>query len=149
MVWAAISSVGRVKLCFVSKKMNGSDYRVVLRRGILPFWRRYRGRNLKFMHDGAPIHRAARTTKWLHDHNIELLGWPSCSPDLNIIENVWGIMVRKIYEGNKQYRNVKELKKAIIDAWHTIDQPLLDGLFRSMDNRLFQVINCSGRSTDY
>lgn len=149
MVWAAVSSFGRVKLCFVSKKMNGADYRIVLRRGLLPFWRRNRTKNLTFMQDGAPIHRAAQTKRWLMARRIPLLDWPACSPDLNIIENVWGYMVRKIYGGNKQYRDVKDLKAAIIDAWHEVDQHLLDGLYHSLDNRLFQVIQRNGRSTDY
>ena len=61
MVWAAIASTGRVKLYFVSKKMNTSDYVSVIRRGLLPSWRRIRHESPVFMQDNAPIH-ASRST---------------------------------------------------------------------------------------
>ena len=149
MVWAAISSKGRIKLCFVSKKMNGSDYRIVLRRGIVPFWRRNRNQNYIFQQDGAPIHRARATRDWLQRRRIDLLQWPACSPDLNIMENVWGCMVRDIYGGNRTYRNVDELKPAIVAAWHRIDQKLIDNLYLSLDRRMFQLIQRHGAATDY
>ncbi|CAO4362619.1 unnamed protein product [Caenorhabditis nigoni] len=149
MVWAAISSEGRIKLIFVTKKMNGSDYRNTLRRGLSRFWRRNRNRGFIFMHDGAPIHRARKTTQWLNRRNIPLLSWPSYSPDINPIENVWGFMVRKVYDGNKHYSNVSELKKAILDAWKLVDQQYLDSLYLSMDDRLFQLTLRSGGPTDY
>ncbi|EFO89454.1 hypothetical protein CRE_19968 [Caenorhabditis remanei] len=149
MVWAAIASTGRIKLCFVSKKMNGADYRIVLRRGLMPFWRRNRNGNFIFQQDGAPIHRARKTTEWLTRRNIPILEWPSCSPDINPIENVWAFMVRKIYEGNKTYRSVDDLKPAIIAAWREVDQQLIDNLYLSMDSRIFQLIQRSGGPTDY
>ena len=149
MVWASISATGRIKLCFISKKMNGSDYRYMLRREILPFWRRNRQKNLVFQQDGAPIHRARRTISWIQARKIAILEWPACSPDLNIIENVWGFMVHKIYEGNKIYNNVNELKKAIVEAWKKVDQSLLDNLYLSMDTRLFQLTRRAGGPVDY
>ncbi|EFO99641.1 hypothetical protein CRE_24833 [Caenorhabditis remanei] len=149
MVWAAISSAGRVKLCFVSKRMDGSEYRYVLRRSLLPFWRRNRHKNYQFMQDGAPCHRARKTIKWLEDRRIPVLTWPACSPDLNIIENVWGYMARKVYEGNKSYDNVGQLKKAIVKAWHAVYQNLLDNLFLSLDNRLYELTLNSGGHINY
>jgi hypothetical protein len=44
---------------------------------------------------------------------------------------------------------VDELKKAIVAAWHTIDQEVLDNLVLSMDNRIFQVIRNNGGPIDY
>lgn len=149
MVWASISAQGRVRLCFVSKKMSGADYRIVLRRGIIPFWRRNRNRNYVFQHDGAPIHKARKTTEFLNRRNVPLLDWPSCSPDINPIENVWAFIVKKMYAGDKTYQNVAQLKRAIISAWHQVDQQLLDNLYLSMDTRIFQVVQRSGGPTDY
>lgn len=39
--------------------------------------------------------------------------WLSRSPDLNPIENLWGILSHAIYKNGKQYNNIKKLKKAI------------------------------------
>ena len=53
-----------------------------------------------FMDDNAPVHRVTVVTKWKNDHNVLSLNWPPRSPDLNPIENIWGIMKRKFNQLN-------------------------------------------------
>jgi transposase len=159
MVWAAFSSTRRVKLAFVPKKMNSIQYQFVFEQCLIPFYRRNPNRNFIFMQDNAPIHvsrtRRVRgvirtgTLDWLQARDIPVLEWPPNSPDLNPIENLWGILVRRIYAENKQYQSVKELKKAIVRAWHGIDQETIDNLVLSMENRIFQVINRNGGPINY
>ena len=48
-----------------------------------------------FQHDNDRKHTARRTKEWLHNHNITVLPWPLSSPDMNIIEHVWGRMVKR------------------------------------------------------
>ena len=70
-----------------------------------------------FQHDNAAIHNASITKKYLLEQKIRLLDHPACSPDLNPIENLWGLIVTKFYEGGWQYSAIFELKNAILDAW--------------------------------
>jgi transposase len=77
------------------------------------------------------------------------LDWPACSPDLNPTENIWGQLVRTIYAENKQYRTIDELKIAIRTAWDQLSLQTLRNHVDSMPNRIFQVINRNGESTDY
>ena len=53
-------------------------------------------------------------------------------------------MVRQVYADNRQYRNVEELKRAILDAWNSISTELLKKLSDSIQNRIFQVIQRNG-----
>ena len=48
------------------------------------------------MQDNAPTHRTKITQAYLQDNRIELLQWPSVSPDMNTIENVWSLMKRNL-----------------------------------------------------
>ena len=42
--------------------------------------------------------------------------WPSCSPDLHSIENLWSILKRNIYSCGRQYASKDDLWDAILTA---------------------------------
>lgn len=48
------------------------------------------------MEDGAPSHRAQKTTAWKSQKGLKILPWPDQSPDMNPIENVWHILQMNI-----------------------------------------------------
>jgi len=86
---------------------------------------------------------------WIQDQKVDLMGWPPYSPDLNIIENVWGWLVRKVYESGKQYTTKTELIEGIKHAWSTISLNYIEKLYNSLPNRIFEVISNKGGSTHY
>ncbi len=61
-----------------------------------------------FQQDLAPARTAKSTKSWLNNHGVGVLDWPANSPDLNPIENLWGIVKRKMR--NKRPKNADELK---------------------------------------
>lgn len=63
-----------------------------------------------FERDSAPIRTSATTEKCFQDVAIELLPWPAFSSGTNPIENLRGILARKIYD---QVKSSVQFKRRI------------------------------------
>ena len=101
------------------------------------------------MHDGASIHRSKVTKNWLEEKGIRVIDWPAHSPDLNPIENLWGILTRAVFANGRQFKNKKDLKEEIVKQWQEIKSKTLDNLLKSMSNRMIEVVKQKGVSTKY
>ena len=77
------------------------------------------------------------------------MDWPSLSPDLNPMENVWGYLARKVYENGRQYFSTKELKAAIEQVWYTLCLEIMQNLVLSTENRVYEVIKGNGNTIKY
>ena len=151
MLWGCITFYG-VGILFVTEgKQDAIKYCKTLEDGLLPVSAEVFGeqRIWVFQQDNAPIRTAKVTRQWLAQRSIRTLRWPARSPDLNIIENVWGYMARKVYSHNRSFENVEELKQKLVDVWTSIDPDYLFTLYRSMHSRLLNVIEKKGDATKY
>ncbi len=112
MVWGAMSSAGVGSLCFLRSKVNTAVYQEVLEHFMLPAADQlYGDADFIFQQDLAPAHSAKATSTWFKDHGIPVLNWPANSPDLNPMENLWGIVKRKMRYAWPN--NAEELKATI------------------------------------
>ena len=76
----------------------------------------------------------------------------SFSPDLNPIENLWGLLTRKVFINGRQFRTKEELnhfETSILKSWDEIMETECQTLTESMQNRIFQVILLKGAKTKY
>jgi transposase len=151
--WAGASATGRTKLHFYTGNVTSTSYVNLLQRALPEITGIFRDRHWTFQHDGAPAHSAHATSSWL-DHNApEYISsgpdgdWPAKSPDLNWIENLWGIMSERLEEGNPP-RSLSALKRRLIQIWKEIPQETLQRCAASMPTRLRDVIRKRGNAIE-
>ena len=149
MVWAAIGFTGRTELVFIDGHLNAASYKDILQRYLIPFAERIAGPEWIFQQDNCSVHTANLVKQWMAAENMEVLPWPSRSPDLNIIENMWGALVRRVYGNCKQYSSIPELKSALISIWEVIEQEYIQTLVHSMKNQIFELITKGGNKINY
>jgi hypothetical protein len=149
MVWAGFGYRGITDIFFINQKMKSHDYQEMLRQQLLPVANDIGGQNWILQQDNASIHNSRSTKNWFSEQHILVLDWPSRSPDLNPIENLWGILVRSVYKNGRQFNSVSELKAAIKKAWTEIPDETLQKLVNSMRNRIFEVVLNKGGHTHY
>lgn len=149
MVWGGISARGTTVLAILSGRQDSFDYQQTLTTHLLPFGDEVYDGNYVFQHDNASIHASRATQEFIQDINVKVLEWPSLSPDLNPVENVWGELVRAVYRGGRQYNSVDELKVAVLREWSRLDQDWLRRLVASMPDRCIDVIEKRGGKTKY
>ncbi len=117
MIWGAMSSAGVGPLCFLKTNVTAPVYQDILEQFMLPsadlFF--FKDADFIFQQDLAPVHTAKSTKSWLNDHGVGVLDWPANSPDPNPIENLWGIVKRKMR--NKRPKNADELKATVKETW--------------------------------
>ena len=96
MCWLSFGAMGKVNLAFPSSKMDSREYQV-LEAHLLPFFNKFHRLDITFQQDNASIHVNKTTREWLASKKVKTMNWPACSPDLNPVENVWAIIVRRLY----------------------------------------------------
>ncbi len=97
MIWGAMSFAGVGPFSFLKANIPAPVYQEIFEYFMLPSADQlFKDADFIFQQDLAPVHTAKSTKSWLNDHGVGVLDWPANSPDLNLIENIWGIVKRKM-----------------------------------------------------
>lgn len=148
MLWGCFSAKGPGRLIRVQERMNGAMYREILSANLLPSARALKmKRGWVFQHDNDPKHTARATKEWLRKKHFKVLEWPSQSPDLNPIENLWREL--KVRVAQRQPQNITALEEICMEEWANIPATVCANLVKTYRKRLTSVIANKGYITKY
>ena len=153
MIWGCISAEDRGGLWIMPEKetVTANAYLRILQEK-LPVWMPQRHCSV-FQQDGAPAHTSKMVKNWLgpwlqNNGYTMLSGWPGNSPDLNVIENAWVILKKKVAELKPTSRD--DLIDKIKQVWvQNITEQYCKDLCDSMPRRIEAVLAAKGHSTKY
>jgi hypothetical protein len=149
--WAAFSVRGKSSLLEYKGNVRAPDYQQIVNDGLLPLIQRdFRRGGYLFQQDGATPHTTRSTQTWLQNHNITQIppsDWPPNSPDLNPLENVWGILQSEM--DKTQITTREKYWKFLKTKWDEFPKSTLKDIIESMPRRLKEVIKKKGEATQY
>lgn len=156
-VWGCFSASGVGSLKWVEGKMDASSYHGILTHRVLPTLRTRSKEEPEiiwlFQHDNASVHTAEECTTYLKKREkaegFKVLDWPSQSPDLNPIENVWSHLKLQLKHRKVYPRTKAQLWGYVQEEWAKLPANLLMNLAVSMPKRCKDVIAAHGGPIDY
>uniref|UniRef100_A0A3Q2ZWT6 Transposase Tc1-like domain-containing protein n=1 Tax=Kryptolebias marmoratus TaxID=37003 RepID=A0A3Q2ZWT6_KRYMA len=136
MIWGCMSGKGTGEMAVITSSINAQVYIDILDTFLIPFIKRMFGDDeIIFQDNNASC------------HNVMSMSWPSNSPYLNPIENLWWKFKKMVHD--KAPTCKADLATAIRERWSQIAEEYRLSLIKSMPQRLQAVIKARGGATKY
>lgn len=149
MVWAGISWVVKTLVEFVEGNLNAVAYTNILSNLLEPFLVDHYPNGFIFQQNGAPVHTAVHTRQYFMDAGIVTMDWVPRSPDMNYIENCWGLRTRALCSGGQQCDTIEDLKEGLTMKWENISVKAILDLLSSNPRRVRELYNKRGCTMKY
>lgn len=150
-IWSCFSSRGPGRSHVVECPMNTEWYvEDIIDHRILPQMNEWfpNGEGI-FQQDNAPCHVSKRSRERFRDLGIILLDWPPASPDMNPIENLWGIVKKRVLKEKPRTKN--QIIATFLQLWHHDEalKMVMQSLIASMPKRVSALVESKGFHTKY
>ena len=145
-VWDGFCVKGKTSLTYFHHIMDGKYYMEIVEQHIPEIKNMLKG-NWRLQQDNDLKHISRIAQEFLKDNIPEIMDWPSNSPDLNPIENLWAIVKRNVEM--RKPKNLNELEHFMSEEWDKILNSLLVSLVKSMPQHCDEIIKKNGERISY
>lgn len=150
MIWGCITFNGVGTISDVRGNINSEKYQEILENNLWPVLaRHFPTGSYLFQDDNAPVHRSRSTMDYIARNHIKSMSWPAQSPDINIIENIWLYLKRKLQCRKSRINSNADLFREVQAIWMDITVDYVQSLYKSIPKRILQVIKLKGHLTKY
>ncbi|QRV97937.1 Transposable element Tcb2 transposase [Ceratobasidium sp. AG-Ba] len=151
MVWGCVTHDGVGRLHRIDARLTSAGYVKLLNEELLGSLSDHNidPRNIFFQRDRDRKQWTKLVQDFLQRNRIDSLPWPACSPDMNIIENVWDQLDRQVRARVPRAKNTKELWRDLREEWSKIPQTYIDHLYDSLPARVQSLVEAKGGSTGF
>ncbi|HRN71343.1 MAG TPA: IS630 family transposase [Candidatus Woesebacteria bacterium] len=138
--WGAISKNGATSLEIFTETLDAPLYIDIVTEHIQEMQELY-PRGFLFQHDNLSAHKKAEVD--LKRHGLNFVKFPTYSPDLSPIENLWGTLKERVRKDNP--KNENQLIRSLRNNWESLTtgeslKPYFDGLY----DRYMECIEING-----
>jgi transposase len=151
MIWGCMVASGAGYMALCEGRMNFKRNQAMLDKTLKPsidyLFEPSLRPTVNFQQDNAPCHRTPVMKKNLGNKKKSLLEFPSRSPDLNSIENLWKHLKASI--ANQKPTSKAELIETIKREWKKISSRSCEKLVNNMPQRVAAVLKAKGKITKY
>lgn len=141
MIWAGMTANGNGPICRVNGIMDQHIYVDILRNHLLPFANEKLAEDWIFQADNDPKHTSKEAKEFLERNKVNVMPWPSQSPDLNPIEHLWNDVDKVIK--TKKLSNLNQLYDRIAEAWNNIPIDrcisLIESIYHVVVSKSFEI----------
>ncbi|CAH2015357.1 unnamed protein product [Acanthoscelides obtectus] len=138
-------------LVSITDRMNSKQYLDILTNSFISSYRiHYPQSRITFVQDNSAVHTSHMVRNYLAQEDYNVIAWPAKSPDLNPIENMWGIMVQKWSTGGPLPNRRDNLDTHCRRIWESFrGTDVCKNLVDSMRTRMQSCIDAEGHRIAY
>ncbi|KAL1925108.1 uncharacterized protein VTP21DRAFT_4762 [Calcarisporiella thermophila] len=111
-------------------------------------WYNLDKKEIIFQHDNDSKHKAKLVERWFQSMQIQVLDWPSQSPDFNPIEHLWDEVKRRLRDRLPQISGKDGLWEKVKTVWESLTKDDCVTSINTMPRRIQEVINARGGYTE-
>ena len=149
MIWSCMTYEGLGFTCRIDGNLDGELYTDILRDELMKTIKYYHldEGEVIFQQDNDPKHTSRVAKEALNDLDLNVMEWPSQSPDLNPMEHMWNHLKTELRSSNQAFATADELWDGIQEVMKQEYKDMCRNLISSMSSRIQAVINAKGGHT--
>ena len=145
-VWVAITIFGKLSIRTFRENSNSERSSNIIKEYLIPPANLMYPYGWILLQDGSPCHKG--DAKHILYYEVPyVLKWPSKSPDINPIENVWHILKSQIRK--RLPTDIEDLEKVIHEEWQNLNNQIISNIACSFEFHIKNLYNRKGHMLNY